>query len=351
MTSSRASPTSAAALWIVAVVATVFFLRAARTLLIPIALAVLISYALEPVVAWLERHRLPRMAGASVVMLVILGAMAGGAYALADDVAQAVRTMPQAIQQARENVLSRVGIGAAEPGQQDASSSDRAGPGEAAGIPGQTTGSVAQRAAGVLIAGAGHLVVIFFLVFFLLISGHHVRKRVVEVAGPDRERRQRTAAIIDEINTHIQRYLLVLLVTAVIVGVLTWIVLAWMGVRHAAMWGILAGVFNSIPYFGPVIVSGGLFIVGIVQGGGVTQALQMGGAAIVITSLEGWLITPPLMGKAERMSALAVFLGLLLWTWMWGEWGTILAVPMLVVIKSVADHVERLRPIGRLMAP
>jgi predicted PurR-regulated permease PerM len=92
-------------------------------------------------------------------------------------------------------------------------------------------------------------------------------------------------------------------------------------------------------------------IVGLVQGGGTTQALQMAGAALAITSLEGWLLTPPLMGKAERMSAVAVFLGLLVWTWIWGAWGTLLAVPMLVVIKSVADHVPRLKPVGRLMAP
>jgi predicted PurR-regulated permease PerM len=159
------------------------------------------------------------------------------------------------------------------------------------------------------------------------------------------------ATIIDEINQQIQRYLLVLVVTAAIVGTATWVVLITLGVRHAAFWGLLAGVFNSIPYFGPVIVSGGLFLVGVTQGGGVTQGLQMAAAALVITSLEGWLITPPLMGRAERMNALAVFLGLLLWTWVWGGWGTILAVPMLVIIKSVADHVDRLRPIGRLMAP
>lgn len=144
---------------------------------------------------------------------------------------------------------------------------------------------------------------------------------------------------------------MVLLLTAAIVGVSTWLVLAWIGAEHAAMWGMLAGIFNSIPYFGPVIVSGGLFLVGIVQGGGVSQALQMSGAAIAITSLEGWLLTPPLMGKAERMSALIVFLGLMLWTWVWGAWGTVLAVPMLVIIKSVSDHVEPLRPVGRLMAP
>ena len=86
------------------------------------------------------------------------------------------------------------------------------------------------------------------------------------------------------------------------------------------------------------------------RGGGVTQALQMAGATLLITSLEGWLISPALMGKAERMNAVAVFLGLLLWTWVWGAWGTVLAVPMLVIIKSVADHIPRLKPVGRLMA-
>jgi predicted PurR-regulated permease PerM len=87
------------------------------------------------------------------------------------------------------------------------------------------------------------------------------------------------------------------------------------------------------------------------QDGGLAKAIQISAGALVITSLEGWLLTPPLLGKAERMSALAVFLGLLLWTWLWGGWGTILAVPMLVVLKSVADRVEPLKPVGRLLAP
>jgi predicted PurR-regulated permease PerM len=123
-----------------------------------------------------------------------------------------------------------------------------------------------------------------------------------------------------------------------------------MSVPQAILWGVLAGVFNSIPYFGPIIVSGGLFVVGLVQGA-TAQALQMAGVALVITALEGWLLTPALIGKAEGMSALAVFLGLLLWTWIWGAPGTILAVPMLVIVKAVAEHTPSLRPVGRLMAP
>jgi predicted PurR-regulated permease PerM len=107
----------------------------------------------------------------------------------------------------------------------------------------------------------------------------------VEIAGSDADNRRTTATIIDEINAQIQRYLLVLLFTSGVVGISTWLVLLWIGAQHAAMWGLLAGIFNSIPYFGPIIVSGGLFLVGIVQGGGMTQALQMSG--------KGTKMTPP----------------------------------------------------------
>jgi predicted PurR-regulated permease PerM len=379
------------ALWVIATIATVFFLRASAQLLIPIVLAVLISYVLEPLVAWLARHRIPRLVGTSLLMLAVLGSVAWGGYTLRDEVMQAVESLPQAAKRAREMVMSQSGSGpaahlqraakelrgesaapagntnqpqrpAATSGRQaaEAQSSDEqrgsesrapaesqpSSPGEGQGLPG-----LVQRGVGSVFALAGHITVIFFLVFFLLLSGRHARARIIEVAGPDDGRRRTAATIIDDINSQIQRFLVVRLVTGVVVGALTWVVLAWIGVEHAAFWGMLAGLFNSIPYFGPIIVSGGLFIVGMVQGGGVSQALQMSGAALVITSLEGWLLTPPLMGKAERMSVLAVFLGLLLWTWIWGAWGTILGVPMLVMMKSIADHVPRLKPIGRLMAP
>src|SRR5688572_28749181 len=111
------SSASAVALWILAVVATLFLLRAANALFIPIALAVLISYALEPVVAWLARYRMPRMAGTAVVLLVILAATGVGAYSLRDDARQLVEALPQATQRAREMVASQLGSDA-EAGQE-----------------------------------------------------------------------------------------------------------------------------------------------------------------------------------------------------------------------------------------
>lgn len=338
---------NAIALWIIAVVASLFFLQAASQLLIPIVLAVLISYALEPVVAWLQRHRVPRLAGAALVLCAIVGLCAWGAYALRDDARQAIEALPKAAERARE-LIERFTDGPAGEVAQVAQGGGAQG-GAGAAPPGMF--GLIQAGVGSAIALLGHLVVIFFLVYFLLISGHHVRNRLVEISGPDAARRRVAAQIVDDINAQVQRFLVVRLITGAIVGAATWAVLAWMGVLNAAVWGILAGVFNSIPYFGPVIVSGGLFVLGLVQEGDLTRALQMSGAALVITSIEGWVLEPPLMGKAERMSALSVFIGLLVWTWVWGAWGTLLAVPMLVVLKSAADRIEPLKPIGRLMAP
>ena len=315
--------------WVVSVIATLIFLREAKSLLLPIALGVLLSYALEPVVAWLEHRRLPRWAGASLAMLGALAIVIAGAYALRDDLMNVVETAPAALNRLRDLVRRELGY--------------PIGDGEIA--------PQMQQAAAAIFALSGHVVVVFFLIFFLLLSGHQVRDRFVEVIGRGDGQRHTIAKIVNDISLQVQRYLLVLLFTAGIVALATWTVLAWMGVEHAAMWGLLAGIFNSIPYFGPVIVSGGLFVVGLMQGGGMNDALRMSAAALVITSLEGWLLTPPLMGKVERMSPLTVFLGLLLWTWLWGGWGTILAVPMLAVIKTVADHVQQLKPLGRLMAP
>jgi predicted PurR-regulated permease PerM len=355
MAGARAS--TSVAIWILVALGTLWFLRAAQSLLIPIALAILISYALEPLVAWLTRHSVHRAIGSAVVVLTVLGAIGAGGYALKEDLRELVESLPRAAERARELVASQLGSSgerlgnvAGTSGSQQMSAGENEA-GESTGTSGVAGGSFLQRAISRMFAFAGHLVVVVFLVFFLLLSGHHVRNRLVEVMGPARSQGRTVAAIIEDINEQIQRYLLVLLFTGALVGIVTSLVLAWLGVPNALMWGLLAGVFNSIPYFGPVVVSGGLFVVGLVQGGGVREALQMSAAAIVITSIEGWLVTPPLMGKVERMSALAVFLGLLLWTWVWGAWGTILAVPMLVIIKSVADHVERLRPVGRLMAP
>jgi predicted PurR-regulated permease PerM len=338
------------ALCVIACVAVLFFLRTAKDLLVPIALALLVSFALEPAVGWSERHGLPRLIGAPAAVLLVLALAAAASYSLIDDAVQVVESLPNAARQARQIVTTHIG--------RSAGAVERAAA-ELERFPGGTPsspavaigGSMVERVVGGFFAAAGQTIVIIFLVLFLLLLRNRTRAAILELAGEDAERRRITARVMTDIEAQIQQFLMVLVLTGVVVGVATWGSLKWLGVEHAAVWGILAGAFNSIPYFGPVIVSGGLFVVGLVQGGDLAQALLMSGIALAITSLEGWLLTPVLMGKVENMNALTVFIGLMLWTWLWGAWGTLLAVPMLVIVKSMADHVPGLSRVGRLMAP
>lgn len=339
---ARATAAPASALWLLAVLATLWSLRLAADLLIPIVLGMLLALALEPIVAWLVRRGVPRGLAAALVLGLLLVAIAATLWSLRGRLSSALGALPAVARRLSaflESALATVPIDSATQALQSATGGDpvvevasNAGP------------PLAQMA----MAGLGHLTVIVFFVFFLLHSGPRMAARITESAGTP-ERRAQVARILGDVNGQVQRFLLVQAVTSAIVAVATWLVLAWMGVTAALLWGLLAGLFNSIPYFGPVVVSGGLFLVGLVQDGGVEQALRMSGAALLITSLEGWLITPVLLGRAERMNVLTVFVGLLVWTWVWGPWGTLLAVPMLSVLKSVADHVERLRPLALLM--
>jgi predicted PurR-regulated permease PerM len=306
------------------------FLRTASELFIPIVVAVLASYALEPIVKRLHAIRIPRVLGAGLLLGGIVATAAAMLYALRDDLGDVASSMPLA--------MRRLG--------------DWMGAGVVAREAERTVRSAEtiQLAAGWVAAAAGQMMIVVFLTYFLLIAGQHFKRRLVELAGPRLERQRVTVKVLDDITDQIQRFLLVQVFTASIVAAATWLALKWVGLEQAAVWSILAGVFNSIPYFGPVIVSGGLFGVAFLQFGQPLIALEVALLALAITSIEGWVLLPLLLGRAERMHVVVVFIGVLVWTWIWGPWGTVLAVPMMATIKSIADHVEPLKPVSRLLA-
>jgi predicted PurR-regulated permease PerM len=196
----------------------------------------------------------------------------------------------------------------------------------------------------------GQLVLIVFLAYFLLASGDLYRRKLVKIAGPSLASKRVTVQILEEINRQIEAFLLVQLATSALVGVVTWLAFKWIGLEQAGVWGLLAGVFNSIPYFGPVLVTGGTAVVAYLQFGTVRMAVLVAGVAFAITTLEGFLLTPWLTSRAARMNAVAVFIGLIFWGWVWEIWGLLLAVPMLMILKAICDNVEDLKNVGELLS-
>jgi predicted PurR-regulated permease PerM len=246
-------------------------------------------------------------------------------------------------------------IGAANSGSGSASSRSTGTTGRAA-PPATSAPQTALPVTSLLWTGAqtlssaiGALISIVFLAYFFLLAAPAYRDCLLQLQGSSRKNRHITREVLDETTRQVRRFIVVRAATAILVGLATWGALAWYGLREAAFWGALAGLFNSVPYFGPIIVSSGLAVVALTQFGTPSAAAEVALIALAITSLEGFVITPPLLGKAANMSALAVFVSMILWTWIWGPWGTILAVPVMVMIKAISDHVEPLRPISRLL--
>ena len=350
-------------LTVLAAIAVVLMLQYAQAMVIPIVLGVLISYALDPIVSAMERRRIPRSVGAAFLLMVLVGAGGWLLYGLRSEASAIVEELPQAARRLRHALENDrpTTAKAIEQVQKAATELQRAA--DVAAPPPPSTGvqRVQVEAAPFSIgeylmygslgaaAAAGQLVLILFLVYFLLASGDLYRRKLVKLAGPSLAQKKIPLQILTEIDRQISAFLLVQLFTSTVVALATWLAFRALGLQQAAVWGILAGVFNSIPYFGPVIVSGATAAVAALQFGNVHMTLLVSGVALAITTLEGFLLTPWLTSRTARMNAVAIFVGLLFWGWVWNVWGMLLAVPMLVVIKAVCDHVEDFKPVSELL--
>jgi predicted PurR-regulated permease PerM len=329
-----------------------------QTFFAPLAFGLLLFYALDPLVDGMERARVPRWVGSAAALGLTLGLLTSGAYMLQDEALTVVNQLPTGARRLAALVTRdrSEAPGPLEKVEQAAAELKKT---EAKPAPGVVRVQVEEprvTATGLLWSGSvgaiyvvNQLIVIMFLTYFLLLSDKLFRRKFVELAGPRLSKKKLTVEIIDSIGSQIGRFLLVQAFTSAVVGTATWAALRYMGLEQAALWGLLAGIFNSIPYYGPLIVSGGLSIVAFLQFGTAQMAIAVALVSLVITSLEGWLLTPTLMGRVASMNRVAVFVGLLFWSWAWGVWGMLLAVPMMMMIKVVCDNIDELKPVGRFL--
>ena len=352
-----------AALTLLAVIACVLMLQYAQTVFIPLVLGLLISYALDPAVTRLEKIRVPRAAGAAILILALVGGGTVLLFQLRGQMEQIVEQLPEGARRLRETLAreQRGTTQAIEKVQQAATelqkATDSAAPAQTR--PGVTRVQVEDGPINVgdyvmwgslgIAGAAAQLLLILFLAYFLLATGDLYRRKLVKIVGPSLTKKKITVQILQEIDRQIESFLMVQVFTSALVGVATWLAFMWLGLNQAAVWGLLAGVFNSIPYVGPVLVSAVTAIVAFLQFGTVEMTLTTTGAAFAITSIEGFLLTPWLTSRAARMNAVAVFVGLLFWGWVWNIWGMLLAVPMLMVVKAICDHVEDFKGVGELL--
>ena len=350
---------------VLALLGSLFVLRWASAVFIPLLLGVLFSYALSPVVDWMQRWHVPRALGAAVLMVAIVASAGSVVYSLSDDAASLIESLPVAAQKLRQSVRARRGAaqGAIATVQKAATQLEQAaedsGAAKPAASPGVTRVQVERPRFDIkdylwsgtvgLIGLLGQMLIVAFITYFLVASGDVFRRKLVKIAGPTFSKKKITLQALDEITGQIQRYLLVQLFTSTLVGLATWFAFWWMGLEHAAVWGVAAGVLNLIPYIGSIVVAAASAMVSFLQFGTLEMAALVALVSFVIHSIEGYAITPWLTSRASSMNPVAIFVGVLAWGWLWGVWGLLLGVPILMAIKAVCDRVDDLKPVGEFL--
>lgn len=354
---------------VLALIAVIGLLYSARAVFIPIAIAVLASYALTPVVDWLkQRARLPKAVGAAVTLTVILIALGLGLQALQPQAIQVLDIVPRATAKfsAAVRLSARGPPGAVEKMQRAASEIEKAAheaattssaPKTTARAPARVPGDapafnvwdyVVMGTANA-VAGIGQLVVVVALVYFLLIAGDSFRRTLMRISGDTLSKKKITLQILQEINSQIQRYLLVQLVTSALLGVVVWLVFAWIGLDNALFWACVGGVLHLIPYAGPTAFVVLVGLVAYAQFDSLQPVVLILGSVLAIVGVIGLLLVPWLTQRVGRLNAVTVFIALLVWGWLWGIWGLLLGIPIVMAINAVCERVEELQPISEFL--
>jgi predicted PurR-regulated permease PerM len=356
-------------LGVIATVAFIFGLQWAKNFLVPLLLGIFIAYTLSPVVRWLERWHIKRAIGATLVTGLILVGMAltmqrvqGEFLNIVDELPTLTHKVTKILTDGSDgpSTIQQVQAAAAELEQAaaNAGAAKRAAPPRRAPVPAaaQTPGGSNFRIMDWLLAGSVGLAsfvsqatMVVFLVFFLLLAGDTFKRKLVKLTGPSLTQKKVTVHILEDINTSIQNYMFMLLVTNVLLALLMWVALRLIGLENAGAWAIFAGVAHVMPYFGPLLITSATGLVAFLQFESLRMVILVAGASLAIATLVGMVVTTWMTGKIAKMNPAAVFVSLLFWGWLWGMWGLLLGVPVVVVIKVVAERVEGMEVIAELL--
>jgi predicted PurR-regulated permease PerM len=329
--------------------ACLYTLRTARELLLPLVIGVMLYFLLVPTVRLLRRVGLPESAGAAVVVIGLVFVVGLGGYALASPATAWMARAPDSLRrvETRLRPILRGVEKLTRTAQQMEEITDTTTPGEAPAVQVKEPGIGAAFVGGMQSFLAGFAIVLT-LVYFLLASGDTVLRKIVQ-AFPRLADRQRAVDIGREMEEQISAYLLVTTVINVVFGVVVAAQLWLMGMPNPVLWGVVAGVTNFIPYLGSLICAAVIGLAAILAFDDVGWALLVPTIFVLINTLEGYVITPLIMGRRFTLDPALLFVGLLFWWFVWGIPGALLAVPMMAAFKIFCERVESLQPIAAFL--
>ena len=353
---------------IVAIVSLIYLLRSAQAVFIPITLAIVTACALAPIVRWLRRvARIPRPLGAAVTLLLLCALLGVGANSLQSQIMHVLDVVPRAMEKVSDalresarhhnSALQKLNRAATEI-ERAATSANAPG----AAPPRSLTGSQLAAAEPPInvrdyimmgtanaLAGFGQLIVVLSLVYFLLISGDQFRYALASASG-GLSRKKAALKIRAQIVAQIQRYLALQLATSVLLGAVVGLVFAGLGLDNALFWACAGALLHMIPYVGPAVFVIVVTMVASVQFHSWTSVAAIVASILLSTGIIGMLLVPWLTHKVSRLNAVTVFVTLLFWGWLWGTWGLLLGIPIMIAVNVVCERIDGLRGISHFLS-
>ncbi len=338
------------ALVVLAGLALVYTLHVAKAFFLPVVLAVMLDFLLSPVIRFLAKLHIPESIGALIVMVILFGGISLAIWHLSDPVQQWLTKAPQSLTDVRTKLrkvtkpVQDVGKAAEQVENATQAASGTAQPQQVI-VRGP---SLSQRVFGTTQEFAIGFFEVMVLLYFLLAAGDLFLQKLVHVV-PEFTDKKKAVRIVREAESSVSVYLGTVTLVNVCLGAAIAVAMALVGMPNPLLWGVGACLLEFVPYLGAATMTAMLTIAGLVTFDDVGRALLVPAVYIAIDLFQANVLSPIILGRRLTLNPVAIFVGLLFWTMVWGVAGAFLAVPLLATLKSFCDHIERLRPVGEFL--
>lgn len=329
----------------------VAFLYFAKPFIMPVVLAVLLTFLLKPMVRALAGIRLPEPIGAILVMAIFFMVVSFAASRLVQPATQWLSKAPETVAQVRDRFqhwfrraerLSRAAT------QVEDITKHPAGVSSAPQVEVKQPALISTVFTYTKSFATG-LIETIVLLFFMLAAGDLFMHKLVKIL-PTLHDKKKAVEIAGEVQHSLSTFLFTITLINAILGLTVGLSTFLLGLPNPVLWGVLAGALNFIPYFGPIVGCVILLVVGFLTFDSPVRAILPSIVYISVHAVESNLITPMILGRRLTLNPLVIFISIMFWTWLWGIPGALLSIPMLMMLKIFCDHFKPLAPIGEFLS-